>query len=329
MNLTMFKTIGTKAGKLACRTGMKLRKASPEIMLVGGIGVGVAAIVTACIATKKVTEEKVIENAHQELDDIQEKAEGSIEQLEKGDFSQLVGYDNAEDCKKDILRNKRRMSFAVYRKLCAELAKKYWLSVLLFLLSTGLIIGSHGVLKKRYVSTTLAYKALDEAFKDYRKRIREAVGEEKEMHFFNGTEEGGETTVIDEDGNAETTKDVVKVKSKKYSPYEFDFNAQTAPGNWEANTDYNFMFLKSVQNYCNDLLHSRGHVFMNEALDGLGLPRTPAGAVCGWILGAGDDFVDFGFSEYFTDEYSDASQDGYLKNIHLNMNVDGQIWDKI
>ena len=298
MNLALVKTIGTNAGKIAVKTGMKLRKASPELMLAGGLIAGVGAIVTACVATKKA--ETAVEETHKELDTIQ-----------------------VEDPKEE-----KKQSIRVYRRLVWKMAKIYGPAAILLLTSVGLILGSHGILKSRYVSTTLAYKALDEAFKDYRERIRDAVGEEKELHFFNGTEEGGEETIIDENGEEHTVKKAIKVKDKKDSPYEFDFNATTAPGSWEANSDYNLAFLRGIENYLNDLLHARGHVFMNEALDALGIKRTPEGAVVGWILGKGDDYIDLGFSEYYTDEYSDV-QDGYLKNIHLNMNVDGLIWNLI
>ena len=308
MNLEFLKTAGKSAVKIGSKVGLKLRKASPEIMLVTGLGCGVAAVVTACIATKKAEPE--IEQAHKDLEDIQN------EEVNDSDIADP--------------KEKKKLSLKVYRNLVWKMCKIYGLPAFLLLASVGLILGSHGILKKRYVSTTLAYKALDEAFKDYRKRIQDAVGVEKELHYFNGTEEGGEVTIIDENGDAQTTKQVVKVKDKAYSPYEFDFNAKTAPGNWEGNSDYNFTFLRMTESWMNDLLNSRGHVFLNEVLDALGLKRTREGAVVGWVKGSGgDDYVDFGVYDYYTDEYSDVQQDGYLKNIHLNFNVDGVIWDKI
>ena len=311
MNFEFLKVAGKKAVAVGAKTGLKLRKASPDIMLVGGILAAGATVVTACIATKKAI--PVVEEAHQELDDIHNEV--------------LRAESLAEE--KELVKREKKESFLAYRRFLWKLCKIYGLPVFLFILAVGLILGSHGILKQRYVSTTLAYKALDEAFKDYRNRVREGVGEEKELHFFHGTEEGGEVTVIDENGEAHTTKDIVKTKDKKYSPYEFDFNAKTAPQNWEGNSDYNFTFLRMIESHANDLLNSRGHVFLNEVLDALGMKRTKEGAVVGWIKGCGgDDYVDFGVYDYYTDEYCDA-QNGYLKNIHLNFNVDGVIWDKI
>lgn len=319
----LVKKVGGIAVKVGAKTGMKLRKASPEIMLVGGLVAGAAAVVTACVATKKLLEDEEYKNMSQELTDIQKEADQEIDEVKKSKD------DGKEAQIKDIQKTKKQKGFKVLKRLIWKFAKTYGVSAFLVLLSMALILGSHGVLKKRYTSTVIAYKALDEAFKDYRERIKNAVGEENELHYYNGTHEGGENTVIDENGDAHTEKIAVKDIAKKNSPYEFDFNAKTAPGNWEANSDYNLMFLRSVENYLNDLLNARGHVFMNEALDALGIKRTPEGAVVGWVKGGkGDGYVDLGFSEYFTDEYSDI-QDGYLRNIHLNFNVDGLIWDKI
>ena len=328
MNAMIFKTVGLSASKAAIKTGMKLRKYSPELMLAGGLIAGGAAIVMACLATKKAIEEKVSEKAHEELTDIQREADEDVQNVMEDDSVRLHGYSSKEDCVYDIRKTEKRKTFKLFRKTAWKYLKIFGPSAFLFLLSVALILASHGVLKKRYISTTIAYKALDEAFKDYRGRIKDAIGEEKELHYFNGTHEGGEDTFIDENGDTHTTKTIVKDIPKKNSPYEFDFNAKTAPGNWEGKTEYNLMFIKQIENYCTDLLQARGHVFLNEALDALGLDRTQEGAIVGWILGAGDDYIDFGISDYYTDEYSDL-QDGFIKNLHLNMNVDGIIWNLI
>ena len=316
MNLTGLKAIGGTVSKAAIRTGLKIRKVSPELMLIGGIIAGGAAIVTACIATKKVVEDENgdISKCNEELEVVRKEKEENPEQLDIHELSRKIG----------------KKKWKTILKLAGKYAKAFGIPIFLAILAMTLVLASHGVLKKRYVSTTIAYKALDEAFRDYRERIKEAVGEEKELHYYNGTHEGGESSIIDENGEVQTSKVIVKDVSKKNTPYEFDFNARTAPGNWEANSDYNHLFLTSVENYLNDLLNARGHVFMNEALDALGMKRTPEGAIVGWLKGCGgDDYVDLGFTDYYTDEYSDAQSEGYLQNIHLNFNVDGLIWDKI
>ena len=90
------------------------------------------------------------------------------------------------------------------------------------------------------------------------------------------------------------------------------------------------MFIRHQQAYANQKLQMNGHIFLNEVYDALGLERTTAGAVVGWLRedqGQGDGYVDFGLTdnpERMRDfaEYGDAG-------IFLDFNVDGTIFDKI
>ena len=89
------------------------------------------------------------------------------------------------------------------------------------------------------------------------------------------------------------------------------------------------MLLKGIQNYCNDVLKTKGHLFLNEAYDKLGIPRTKPGAVVGWIYGEkspiGDNFVDFGIRN----ERNNDFVNGYTSDCILDFNVDGNILDYI
>lgn len=296
-NLNMVKTVGTKVY-------MKLRKISPELALAGGIVCGAGALVTACMASRKV--DNLIEEVNEELNDILE----------------------ANDENVDV--NVRKESLQVYVRAAGKFAKLYGPTLALGMASVGLILASHGILNKRYVGTVAAYQTLDEAFKGYRKRVAAAVGEEAEKVLMAGGKIEKNIKVQNEE-----TEEIESLKgnnlvldTKKNSPYEFDFNRYTAPTAWETNPDYNDAFLRAAQNYFNDILTVRGHVFLNEVLDHLGLERTPAGAVCGWVKGAGDDYIDFGYMDTFMRDYATDS-DLCRKNIHLNFNCDGVIWNMI
>ena len=91
---------------------------------------------------------------------------------------------------------------------------------------------------------------------------------------------------------------------------------------------YNQLFLKAQQNYWNNMLQNRGHVFLSEIYDSLGIERTQASMIVGWMLGAegGDNFIDFGI---FDGENAKARDfvNGYEKSILLDFNVDGVIYD--
>lgn len=86
--------------------------------------------------------------------------------------------------------------------------------------------------------------------------------------------------------------------------------------NWHDAPEYNRMFLEVQQNYLNHLLSARGHVFLNEVFDQLGLPRESIGQKIGWVYGHGV-FVDFNIPQ---------KCEG---NIRLEFNPTGDIWEKI
>ena len=102
---------------------------------------------------------------------------------------------------------------------------------------------------------------------------------------------------------------------------------------WKKDMDYNELFLEAQQRYANDLLISRGHLFLNEVYEMLGFDATKAGQIVGWTYDpkkpSGDNFVDFGIREVCLPcETSDFVEDwgpGYI----LDFNVDGNILDRI
>jgi hypothetical protein len=83
--------------------------------------------------------------------------------------------------------------------------------------------------------------------------------------------------------------------------------------NWQRSAERNEIFLQLQQNYFNDALLSRGHVFLNEVYDALGFPRSSAGQLVGWLYGEGVGCIKFMVSD-----------DGMI-----DFNVDGEIYLKI
>ena len=86
--------------------------------------------------------------------------------------------------------------------------------------------------------------------------------------------------------------------------------------NWMS--EHNELFLKTQENWFNDLLRARGHLFVNEVLGGLGIPHKPQGQLEGWIYKEGVA-VDFGIWE------DDLSAD----EITLKLNSQGVMYDRI
>jgi len=67
-------------------------------------------------------------------------------------------------------------------------------------------------------------------------------------------------------------------------------------------------------------------VFLNEVYDMLGIERSSAGQVVGWLReGEGDGHIDFGMFEAVNRDFVN----GWERSILLDFNVDGVIYDKI
>ena len=111
------------------------------------------------------------------------------------------------------------------------------------------------------------------------------------------------------------------------SSYAKFFN-ETCVG-WCKDSECNLMFLKVQENYANEKLRARGYLFLNDVYDMLGMPRTKAGQIIGWIYDEknplGDNYVDFGIYA----EHNMNFVNGYESSVLLDFNVDGMILDRL
>ena len=302
--------IVNSATKTFHRVGFQIKKHSPEILLVTGITAVVTSAVMACKATTKV--DAIIEESKKSIDTIHEGMKaGNICDVEYTE----------EDGKKDLA--------IVYIQTGVKFAKLYGPSVLLGLTSIGCILASNNIIHKRNVALSAAYTAIDTSFKGYRSRVIERFGEsmDRELRYNIKTQEVKETVVDEETGKKKTVKSTVSVVDPNtYSDYARFFDEYCA--GWTKDAEYNLMFLRQQQNYANELLKSRGHLFLNEVYDMLGIDRTKAGNIVGWIYDEkhpiGDNFVDFGIYVLDNEKARDFVN-GRERSILLDFNVDGDI----
>jgi len=304
------KAIKTLISSTAGRGGLLLKAKSPEILMVTGVIGIVASTVMACKATLKV--DSVLDAAREKLDKCHEVRErymnGAGEDI-KLDYSE-------KDYKRDLV--------VVKVQTGVEFIKLYGPAIFVGVASIACVLSAHGIMKKRNLALMAAYKAVDQSFKDYRKRVVEEFGTEKDRMFKNGISKVSVTDLHADGTTSEKTVEVIDPNGiSQYAKFFDEASAQ-----WSRTAEYNLTFLKCQQNYANDLLHSRGHVFLNEVYDMIGVPRSQAGAVVGWVRGEGDSFIDFGI---FDNEKAKARDfvNGYERSILLDFNVDGVIYDLI
>lgn len=293
------------------KVGLKFKKHSPEILMVAGIAGTVASAVMACKATTK-------------LNTILEESKDNIDKIHK--YVETEGFSEKyteEDSKKDLT--------IVYTQTGVKLAKLYGPAVILGVISIGAIINGHNILHKRNLALAAAYKAVDKGFKDYRGRVVERFGKglDRELKY-NIKAKDIEETVTNDDGTESTVnKTVNTVTGRDISEYA-KFYDDGCTG-WCKDSEHNLMFLRRQQDYANERLQSKGYLFLNEVYDMLGIPKTAAGQVVGWIYNeknpTGANYVDFGIYDIYNEKARDFVN-GYEKSILLDFNVDGYILDE-
>lgn len=295
------------------KVSFKVKKHSPEILLISGIVGVVGSAVMACKATTKVS--AILDETKEVVDKIHECSENT-EIVESGKYT-------PEDAKKDLA--------IVYAQTGMKFVKLYGPSVALGVLSITSILASNNILRKRNVALAAAYATVDKSFKDYRNRVVERFGEAVDRELkYNIKAQKVEKTVVDpETGKEKKVKETVEIAGiDGYSEYA-RFYDDGCKG-WEKDAEYNLLFLRAQQRYANDLLVSRGHVFLNEVYDMLGIPRTKAGQVVGWVYdpdnNENDNYIDFGIYDVNKPKARDFVN-GYERTILLDFNVDGNIWD--
>ena len=297
----------SKAQTAVIKAAKKVEKHSPEILVVAGVVGAVTSAVLACKATTKVGE--ILSETKETLDVVHSGSE----------TGEINGTPyNAEDAKKDTA--------IVYMQTGIKLAKLYGPAIILGTLSITSILASNNILRKRNVALSAAYATIDQSYKEYRKRVVNRFGEEvdKELKYGIKAKQCEEIEVDPETGETKTVTKTINVADPNLkSDYAVYFDKRSR--NYDGNNDYNYMFLRAQQAFANDLLHTRGHLYLNEVLDNLDLPRTPAGQIVGWTDNGPDGYVNFRIVEVIREFEDGHSEPAIL----LDFNVEGNIWEKM
>lgn len=298
-------TIGRKIGTSSLMASEK----APKLLFVGGVVGMVGSTVLACRATLKLEDV---------LDKIEHDKNQAIDVKGMVDSPQYTGDQTYTD-----QELKKDMTIITVRGI-GEIAKLYAPSVALGAVSIFALTKSHNLLQDRNVALTAAYAAVDGAYNRYRERVIDRFGEEVDQELRYDFETIDE--IDEETGELKSRTVITDGPGSRY----FRWYDEESSTNFSQDPDTNIMFLRTVQNYCNDQLKSRGHFFLNEVFTELGLSHTEAGAIVGWRWdkGSGDDYIDFGIWEGKSHELRDL-HNGRAGAIGLDFNVDGVIYNLI
>lgn len=289
-------------GQKIAHHALLAQKASPQVLFVAGIVGVVGSAVLASRATLKADE--VVKEA---------KVKRELFDVMVNDDEKYEGY-REDDLNHDVK--------VLYWQTGYKIAKLYAPAVIVGGLSIAALTSSHNILTSRNAALTAAYTALDRGFRSYRAAVVEKYGEEQDRDFRYGVEE---VEIVNPETNRKKKVKRINPEPSVYARF-FDETCR----NWDRNPDYNRAFLMGQQNWANDRLSAYGHVFLNEVYDLLGMERSQAGQVVGWIRsddGSTDNYISF-------DIWNGSEQANDFVNLKegsilLDFNVDGVIWDKL
>ena len=256
----IFGKAGTILKNIAGNGALMVKAHAPEIMIGAGIAGFGATIYETVKATNKTNDEMRDECSADEYS--------------------MASYE------RDLREAKRRAKWGVVRAW-APVATLGGASVIS-------ILGGYKVLNGRYVATAAAYKVLENGFDRYRGNVVEKFGKETDWEMLHGIkaeelekarEEQRENKEIEADNKRKKFS-----KKRKKTAYSyiysriFDEYSDRWQRYWNGQQVLNYLQVK--ENELNDMLAIRGHVFLNEVYDKLGMERTAEGAVVGWIKSA-------------------------------------------
>ena len=300
--------LATKAGQILVKTKLGIKKHSPEILVVTGIGTGIIAAIIACKQTIKAN--NILAEARKNLQNIE-------------DVKELAANNEVEYTEENEQEDRKTIGMQV----TVGMMKTYALPVGLGILSITCILAGHHILKKRNVALAAAYSALSTDFMNYRKRVVDKYGKDVDFMLKNGLEKQiVANQVIDpETGEVKETKEeVLTYEGDKLSQYARVFD-EVGSTQWTPSADHNRAFLLMEQNYFNERIRTRGYIFLNEVYERLGFRPTKAGSVVGWVYQNADyEGIDFGIFTAHTQKAAEFLE-GTEPSIILDFNVQGDI----
>lgn len=300
------------------KVAFQLKKHSPEILAVTGAALTIGGTVAACKATTKASE--ILEDTKRNVEAIHECLENE----------QYADQYSEEDAQKDLV--------ITYAQTGVKLVKQYAPAAIMIGLGIGCMFTSNNILRKRNVALGAAYATIDKGYKKYRENVIERFGEnvDRELKYNLKAQKVTEKVFDEETGKEKKVKTVKYVVdcpdtseyARWFGNYTRNENGDTIPNVcWNSNNEYNVKFIKDTEAWANKILQARGHLFLNEVYDKLGMPRSREGQIVGWVYNKPihENIVSFG---YMNDP---ASFDDYIygndDEILLDFNVMGPVFD--
>lgn len=304
--------IGEAATRLGHKAAFKLKKASPELLLIGGIACVIGGTVMACKATKKAND--ILDEGKEKVDDVRKVLDDETVALTEADEKII---------RKDVAKAKLETA--------GKLVTVYAPAAAVGAAGIAMIFSSHGIMRKRQGALLASYNALDAAFKTYRARVMEEEnGKEKDHRYLCGdpremtVDELNELKFVDQINRAAAD---MADDSPWYGPYSCRFDATTT-FRFSMHPFTNLNVIREVETIMSARLREKGYVCLNEALHELGMDPVPWGQLVGRIYDPHDGGYSDGYDR-FEIEAVEEFPDTPGSAITLTFKLDGSIWDRL
>ncbi len=312
--LSVIKTIKVLP-KVILKNGKKIafltKKASPQLLVIGGVATATGAFVWAVINARKL---------NQALTETQEKVE-----LIEAKRAEINDNDkpSIREWEKELNKAKAQSIWRIFYLV--------GLPAICFAGGMVMVCGGHLILFRRFGALSSAFAALQSKYNRYRQLNIAEHGEECDRRYLYGVNEGGETIakITDENGVVTETKAYIPPNPNEgCGMYTFVFSEETSPV-WNRDPIMNISFLKSQEGYWNARLDTGSVITLKDVLEGLSIeldpddPKNDFIYIAGWRPnGEGDCRIDFGLNSEINKPTLDL-RENYLV---LNFNCDGNIY---
>ena len=305
-----------KLTQAAAKVANTAKVNSPKLLIFGGAGCLIAAGIYACKQTLNV--EGIIDEHLEEKKNIEEALEQGVT-IQNENYPEPTVY-TEEIAKKD--------KFHLMCRTGGKLFKNYILVVILGAVGLGLIGKGVGIFDGRLATMTAVATAFEEKYRNSVDWVRDEYGEEAAQKAATAKKVKSTEETVDEDGNTQTVEKEEWVYGTEYGDYAVMYDKYNAQKNWDKSDYYNRQYLEGCERTANDRLTKRGHIMLSEIYDMLGVDRTPASLVCGWLYDkdGGPNQVRFIYRDIPKNEFD--LNDGDPAH-WIDFNVQGVIWDKI
>ena len=318
--ISMIKHAPKAAIRLVNKTGFMLKKASPQLLVGGGLVVMTGAFVLAIVNARKIDSTITVNEA--KMDELEQK---------KKDIEAAVNI--TDELKKQQLKEVEK---ELNRAKTDGIMRMLWLIAvpsLAFLGGMSMSVGGYVIVVKRFGQLSTFCAGLMESFNRYRQHNIAEHGEECDRRYMYGIVDQvpGTEKVIGENGKEKTVKTLTPVVDPREgsSLYSFQFSeefSRKCPKD-PVNT---ISFLRSQEKYWNVWMQATGKpVTLAMVLEDLGIELDPDDPMNDYILiagwrpnGDGDNQIDFGIMRAINKRTLDMQENVVM----LNFNCDGNLY---